>query len=129
MTYLLDTHVWLWILTKPERLSGEAADVIADQSSALVLSGASSWEIAIKYAIGRLSLPSRPSVYVPSRLRASGVRGMPIEHAHCLAVAELPPLHRDPFDRLIVAHAQLEGYTVITGDEQIQQYDVDVIAA
>ena len=128
MRALLDTHVWLWMLSNPERL-GEALEVIEDPASRLLLSAASSWEIAIKYALGRLPLPEPPSSYVPDRIRWSGVTPLPVEHAHALAVAELPAHHRDPFDRLLIAQARLEGVPIITADPQLRTYGVELIAA
>ena len=129
MRYLLDTHVWLWMLTSPERLSTEARHVIIDPRTELVLSAASSWEIAIKYAIGRLPLPEVPDTYVPSRMRMSGVGGLAVEHSHALRVAALQPHHRDPFDRLLVAQAQVEHLSVISADPVFRLYDVEVLDA
>lgn len=129
MRYLVDTHVWLWMLTAPERIHGRATGVIEDGSSELLLSAASSWEIAIKHAIGRLPLPEAPDTYVPSRIRASGVESLQISHTHALRVAALPRYHDDPFDRLLVAQAQLEGLTVITADSAFDRYDVPVLTA
>jgi len=94
-----------------------------------LLSAASSWEIAIKYALGRLTLPDEPARYVPDRMRRSAVDGLAVAHAHALAVATLPPLHRDPFDRLLVAQAQLEGLPIITADPAIRRYEVETIDA
>lgn len=127
MRYLVDTHVWLWMLTAPERIGGEAGGVIADGGTELLLSAASSWEIAIKYAIGRLSLPEAPETYVPARMHATGLQSLPVSHMHALRVAALPRHHDDPFDRLLVAQAQLEGLTVITADVAFDGYDVAVL--
>lgn len=129
MRCLVDTHVWLWMLTAPERIRGKAAEVIEDTGSELLLSAASSWEIAIKYAIGRLPLPEAPESYVPARMHASGVEGLPITHSHALRVASLPRHHEDPFDRLLVAQAQLEALTIITADAALTRYDVPVLQA
>ena len=129
MRYLVDTHVWLWMLTAPDRIRGKATGVIGDGSSALLLSAASSWEIAIKYAIGRLPLPEAPETYVPSRMRATGLESLPISHTHALRVAGLPRHHDDPFDRLLVAQAQLEGLTIVTADAAFERYDVPVLNA
>jgi PIN domain nuclease of toxin-antitoxin system len=120
---LLDTHVFLWLQTDPDRL-GEQRATIEDERNALLLSAASSWEIAIKYELGKLPLPEAPDRYVPSRMRAIGAQGLPVEHSHALAVAALPPLHRDPFDRLLVAQARLLDLTILTADPSLIQYDV-----
>jgi len=123
---LLDTHAWLWMLTEPARL-GDARSVIEDPDSSLFLSAASSWEIAIKYSLGRLPLPEPPHRYVPERIRSSAVTSMPIEHAHTLAVAALPHHHRDPFDRILIAQAMAEGMPILTADRALAAYEVDVI--
>jgi PIN domain nuclease of toxin-antitoxin system len=129
MSFLLDTHVWLWMLTAPDRLRGKALDVIQDSRSRLVLSAVSSWEIAIKYSIGRLPLPDAPESYVPERIRASKVESMPITHAHALRVAALPRHHDDPFDRMLIAQAQLEQLTIITADPLLERYEVALLQA
>src|SRR5262249_56007856 len=117
------------MLTAPDRLSPEARRVITDSHTDLVLSAASSWEIAIKYAIGRLPLPEVPETYVPSRMRMSGVEGLPVEHSHALRVAALQPHHRDPFDRLLVAQAQLEHLSIITAHRVFNPYPAQVLHA
>lgn len=128
MKALLDTHVWLWMLAEPERL-GAAAPMVRDPRSVLLLSAVSSWEIAIKYGQGRLDLPEPPASFVPERMRSSGVTALAVEHAHALAVAELPMHHRDPFDRLLVAQALLEGVPIVTADPAFAAYDVELIRA
>jgi PIN domain nuclease of toxin-antitoxin system len=125
---LLDTHVWLWLQVAPERL-GDALPLAVDVDNELLLSAASAWEIAIKWRLGKLSLPEPPSTYLPSRMASSGVTPLHVSHAHAIAVAELPLHHADPFDRLIVAQAAAEGAALLTADEALAAYDVDVIAA
>jgi len=129
VSYLLDTHVWLWMLTDPARIRPDLLSELRDGRTRLLLSAASSWEIAIKWAIGRLPLPDPPATYVPTRMRRSGVEGLPVEHAHALRVATLPNLHRDPFDRVLIAQAQLEGLTLVTVDPAFDGYDVSLIRA
>jgi PIN domain nuclease of toxin-antitoxin system len=120
---LLDTHIFLWLNTEPERL-GSHLTTIEDPRTELVVSAASSWEIAIKYGLGRLPLPEPPERYVPERIRALAAEGLAIEHIHALAVAGLPPLHRDPFDRLLVAQATLLDMSIMTADQEVAQYPV-----
>jgi PIN domain nuclease of toxin-antitoxin system len=129
MTYLLDTHIWLWLIGEPGRLRPELLAELRDPRTSLLLSAASSWEIAIKWALGRLPLPEPPETYVPSRMRGTGVDGLAIEHAHALRVADLPPHHTDPFDRLLVAQAQVEDFPIVTVDPAFDRYDVTVVAA
>lgn len=121
---LLDTHVFLWLLTEPERL-GERLPLLEDSRNELLVSAASSWEISIKHARGRLPLPEPPELYVPKRLRQMGAVPLAIEHSHALAVADLPTLHRDPFDRMLVAQAGLLGVPILTADPQIAQYPIN----
>jgi PIN domain nuclease of toxin-antitoxin system len=123
---LLDTHVFLWLLTEPERL-GAHLDVAEDRRNALLVSAASSWEIAIKYALGRLPLPEPPERYVPERLRAIGAEALAIEHTHALAVAALPPLHTDPFDRLLVAQGRALAVPILTADPAVAEYPVETL--
>jgi PIN domain nuclease of toxin-antitoxin system len=120
---LLDTHILLWLHTKRERV-GEHLSLVEDPYNERLFSAAGSWEIAIKHALGRLPLPEPPQRYVPSRMRAIRAIAVPIEHSHALAVAALPPLHRDPFDRLLIAQAQLLDVPILTADAMIAQYPV-----
>lgn len=129
MRVLLDTQVWLWMLAAPERLGSGARTFVEDANNALLLSAASSWEISIKHALGKLRLPEPPERFVPDRIRRTGVVPIVVEHAHALRVSALPGHHRDPFDRLLVAQAQLEDVPVLTADAAFFPYDVEVIAA
>jgi PIN domain nuclease of toxin-antitoxin system len=129
VTYLLDTHVWLWLLAEPQRLGPSLLAELQDRGTTLFLSAVSSWEISIKWALGRLPLPQPPAAYVPDRMRQSGVTGLAVQHSHALQVARLPKHHGDPFDRLLVAQAQLEQVPIVTLDPFFDAYDVRVIAA
>lgn len=125
--FLLDTHVFLWLQTSPERIRPELLDQLADAGSDLLLSAASSWEIAIKSALGKLTLPEPPARYVPAAARRSGVEPVPIGHTEALAVAELPAHHRDPFDRLIICQARQLRAKVVTVDPAFADYDVTTV--
>jgi PIN domain nuclease of toxin-antitoxin system len=120
---LLDTHAFLWLHTDRKRL-GEHLPLVEDPRNERLLSAVSSWEIAIKHRLGRLPLPEPPQRYVPSRMRAIDAVALPIEHGHALAVANLEPLHRDPFDRLLVAQAAALDVPILTADAAIAQYPV-----
>ncbi|MGI8492607.1 MAG: type II toxin-antitoxin system VapC family toxin [Acidimicrobiales bacterium] len=126
MRLLLDTHVFLWLLAEPERLGGHISS-LEDPGNQLLFSAASSWEIVIKVQLGRLSLPDDPERYVPARMRAIGADPLPVQHTHALAVGELPPLHRDPFDRLLVAQARELRLRIVTADAQIARYEVETL--
>ena len=97
--------------------------------SKILLSAASTWEIAIKWAIGKLELPGDPEDVIGEMMSQTGVTPLPILHSHTLRVATLPHHHRDPFDRLLVAQAQLAGVPLITADPQVANYDIEVIEA
>jgi PIN domain nuclease of toxin-antitoxin system len=129
MKLLLDTQCWLWGLLEPERLSPEAFLLLENSSHDLYLSAASSWEIAIKTALGKLKLPQAPEIFVPSRMAAQGIAALAISHAHALRVHDLPHHHRDPFDRILVAQAQLEKLTLLTADRIFASYDVPILWA
>jgi PIN domain nuclease of toxin-antitoxin system len=124
---LLDTHVFLWLLSEPERL-GKHLSLLEDRRNTPIVSAACSWEIAIKHGLGRLPLPEPPERYVPKCLRLIGAEALAIEHGHALAVAALPPLHRDPFDRILVAQAGLLDMPILTADPQVVQYPVRTLA-
>jgi len=110
--------------SEPERLGHKAVETVESAQTELYLSAASSWEIAIKYALGKLKLPMPPARYVPDRLRRSNIISLPVRSEHALAVADLPLIHRDPFDRMLVAQAVTEKMTLITADSLVARYDV-----
>jgi PIN domain nuclease of toxin-antitoxin system len=125
-TFLLDTHIWLWLQTAPKRVGDDLLDRLGDESNEILLSAASSWEISMMYGLGKLDLPQPPEAYVPDRLRQSGTGSLAVEHLHTLRVAALPSLHRDPFDRLLIAQTQLLDLVLVTADPQIAKYDVTI---
>ncbi len=125
--FLVDTHCWLWLQTERRRFDPDLLETLADPATMRYLSAASVWEIAIKYAVGKLPLPEPPAVYVPERMRLSGFAGLAITPAHALAVAALPSHHRDPFDRVLVAQAGVEGLTLVTAHAMLERYDVPTV--
>ncbi|MBI4614613.1 MAG: type II toxin-antitoxin system VapC family toxin [Planctomycetes bacterium] len=127
MRILLDTHAFLWGLADSGRLSRRALRLMEDEGNELLWSAASSWEVAIKYALGRIRLPEPPGRYLPARLQAQRVDPLPVSDAHAWRVAELPPHHRDPFDRLLIAQALVEGLPIVTADRAFKKYDVDIL--
>lgn len=129
MRVLLDTHCFLWMQAAPSKLSAAALAIVENADNELLLSAASSWEIAVKYALGKLPLPLPPLEYVPSRMAMTGVVGLPVEHAHALQVSVLPAHHRDPFDRLLVAQSIVERIPILTADPQLAAYEVELLSA
>ena len=127
MKYLLDTHTFLWWTTDSDRLSQTAREIIGDGNSELYWSPSSSWEIAIKYHLGRLPLPEPPESLIPTELAKNRVDSIPIVNAHAFRAGQLPMHHRDPFDRLLIAQAQLESMDIISNDRQMDLYDIGII--
>ena len=129
MRLLVDTHAFLWTASEPSRLSERVRALIADPTNLLYLSHASVWEIAIKHKTGKLILPNEPSIWVPMRAARHFMSDLPIKIEHVFRAGSLPLHHRDPFDRLLVAQAQVEGLTLLTADSRLSAYDVPVILA
>ena len=129
MRLLLDTHVLLWAATSPERLTADARAAIEDGSSDVFVSAVTAWEIAIKQSLGKLELARPAELWLPEVIQRSGFQSMAVDQAAALRVRALPWHHRDPFDRLLVAQALEEGFTVVTRDTLFSAYGVAVLAA
>jgi PIN domain nuclease of toxin-antitoxin system len=127
MKLLVDTCTFLWIATESPRLSKTAAAIFLDRNNERYLSAASAWEIGIKYTAGRLPLPQRPDIFVPTLRDASGIASLEIDEESALHESRLPRLHADPFDRMLVAQAVVHGMTILTPDPEIEQYGVRVL--
>jgi len=124
---LLDTSTLLWWVTGGDRLSDAERWAIQEPGNQVFVSVASAWEIAIKVERGRLTLPLPAERYLPDLLRRFGFEALDVRLAHALRAGSLPVHHRDPFDRLLVAQAQLEDLPIVTADPAIARYDVDTI--
>lgn len=122
MKLLLDTQCWLWWFAEPDRLNQQSVAAISDETNELWLSVGSIWEMGIKFALGKLPLPEPPESYVAKRLSRIGTKPLNIVAAHVLRAAALPPHHKDPFDRLFIAQAQLEDITIVTADKIFADY-------
>lgn len=127
MRLLLDTVAFIWLAGNDASLSGLARDLIADPSNGVYLSAASAWEIAIKYSIGRLELEIPPEKYVPEQRHLHRIEPLSISEKDALQVGKLPNIHRDPFDRLILAQAIVQDMAVVTNDGLMKRYDVPII--
>lgn len=129
MRVLLDTHVLLWWVTESDRLSVEVRRLFEGERHELLWSAASTWELGIKVQLGKLRLPEPLEEFVPRQIADEGLIGLPIYHDHALQAARLPTLHRDPFDRMLVAQALVERVPLVTQDRQLEGYDVECIQA
>lgn len=127
MSYLLDTTVFVWLLKEPERLNRRALDLLEDQSQDVFLSSVTSWEVVIKFAIGKLTLPKKPSELLSEIFTNFVFQPLPITHAHSVAVGELAFHHRDPFDRMLVAQAKSENLVLLTADSMFEKYPVEIL--
>jgi len=127
MRLLLDTSVVLWSVAGEHKLNSRATELLRSSASQLYLSSASTWEIAIKYALGTLKLHVEPAVLVPEIIRGMGMQALDISHLHAIEAGQLPTHHRDPFDRMLIAQARLEGLTLLTADTIFRKYEVEQI--
>ena len=127
MRALLDTHAFLWWVIDSPELSQSVRSVMGDSTNELYLSAASGWEIAIKTKLGRLEIAGDPEKLIPEQMVLNAISGLPVQMSHALHVFQLPDLHRDPFDRILIAQARLEEIPIITRDSAISQYDVETI--
>ena len=121
MKYLLDTHILLWAATQPARLSKAAQKLIENPEHILYFSAASLWEVSIKNGLGRTDFSVDPAALRRGLLDNDYVE-LPISAQHAVAVNNLPNFHKDPFDRMLIVQAQLEGITLITADTAVTQY-------
>jgi PIN domain nuclease of toxin-antitoxin system len=127
MKILLDTQCWLWALSEPKRLGTRATSLLKSKHNQLYLSAVSSWEICIKANLGKLPLPEPPEQYISSRMASLRVLPLDIKHRHTFKVYSLPLHHRDPFDRLLIAQAQVEEFHLMSADGQFRYYQVDLL--
>jgi len=126
---LLDTHAFLWAAADPDQLQRAARAAIEDRANEVLVSAGVAWEISLKVALGKLTVPANPAVWFPARVRSLGFQALDISTAHALAVGGLPDVHRDPFDRIMIAQAQIEGLTFVTRDPKNQKYPINILEA
>jgi PIN domain nuclease of toxin-antitoxin system len=127
MKLLLDTHVFLWYITADAKLPESFRVAIQDTANEVFLSAVSVWEAVIKHSLGKLSLPDAPATYVRQQRAAHGISGLPVDEGAMSYLAALAPVHRDPFDRLLVAQALQHGFTIVTVDPSISMYPVPLL--
>ncbi|MFZ1889502.1 MAG: type II toxin-antitoxin system VapC family toxin [Candidatus Binataceae bacterium] len=127
MRALLDTHTFLWWIVDDGRLSRRASAIIADRTNEIYFSAISGWEIAEKARRAKLSLPSDPESFVAEQVVSNAFEVLPLELTHALHVFSLPAHHKDPFDRMLIAQAQIEELALLSADHEIARYAVEVI--
>jgi PIN domain nuclease of toxin-antitoxin system len=127
MNLLLDTHVFLWCELQPERLSAKVQYLFEDEGNQFALSVASVWEMQIKMQAGRLTLERSIEEIIHRQQRENQLRVLPIELPHVLALQDLPPHHKDPFDRLLVCQAKVERLVIVSADKALSDYPVEVL--
>lgn len=127
MKLLIDTQCWLWWFAEPDRLQEATIAQIVDETNELWFSVASVWEMGIKVGLGKLPLPEPIDRYLASRMKQLGARSLEIRADHALQAGGLPLYHRDPFDRMLIAQAQVEGMTIVTSDKMFDRYEVEVL--
>ncbi len=126
--YLIDTHIYIWLDANPNKLKRQWQEILANPNNEIYLSMASLWEMQIKYQLGKLEL-SMPLANLVEDLKTSGLyQILPIQENHILQLQNLPTIHKDPFDRMLIAQAMTENLTLMTDDEKIIQYPINFIA-
>ena len=127
MKLLLDTSAFIWFQADSPQISPVAHDEILDPRNEVYLSAVSVWEIARKYAQGKISLPLHPSILIPTVRRDSGIASLPLTEADALTAEKLELFHKDPFDRMLIAQALMNGLRIVTPDSAFHSYPVGVI--
>jgi PIN domain nuclease of toxin-antitoxin system len=127
MRLLLDTHVFLWYITADPKLPAPFRVAIQDPGNEVFLSAVSVWEAVIKCGLGKLPLPNAPAEYLPQQRAAHGISPLPVDEGAMSHLTGLAPLHRDPFDRLLIAQAIQHGLTIATVDPDIAAYPVSLL--
>lgn len=122
MKLLLDTHIFLWFIAGSAQLPDTMQAALRDPSNDIFLSVVSLWEAIIKHNLGKLPLPQPPETYLPIQRGRHGIATLPVDEPSVARVATLPPLHRDPFDRLLIAQSLHHGLTLVTADSAIRAY-------
>ncbi|MGI4790898.1 MAG: type II toxin-antitoxin system VapC family toxin [Janthinobacterium lividum] len=122
MRLLLDTHIFLWFIVGDQKLAIRLREAIANPENEVFLSVISLWEIIIKYKLGHLPLPLPPEIYVPAQRELFDISSLPVDEGSVFQVAKLPPIHRDPFDRLLIGQAIEHNLRLVTVDTAISAY-------
>jgi PIN domain nuclease of toxin-antitoxin system len=127
MKILLDTHIFLWFISGDTKLSTDVRDAIRDPDNEVYLSAVSIWEAIVKYQLGKLPLPESPETYLPKQRDLHQISSLALDESSVVQLANLPPLHRDPFDRMLVCQALRNGLTIATVDAAVRAYSISVL--
>ncbi|WP_088240315.1 type II toxin-antitoxin system VapC family toxin [Calothrix rhizosoleniae] len=127
MKILLDTHIFLWFISGDSRLPADIREAIRDLDNSVYLSVVSIWEAIIKYQLGKLPLPESPEIYLTKQRDLHQITSLAIDESSVAQLAQLPPLHRDPFDRMLICQALQNGLSIATVDAEIRAYSVSVM--
>ena len=128
MKFLLDTHIFLWYISGDKRLPATFRDVIRDLENQVFFSVISFWQAIVKYQLGKLQLPYSPDMYLPEQRKKHQIASLDLDEASVSHLANLPRIHRDPFDRMLICQALEHGLILLTIDEQMSQYAVQVLS-
>lgn len=127
MKLLLDTCIFLWLISGDNRLKDSVRDKICDPGNEVFLSTVSIWESIVKHQIGRLPLPEPPAEYLPTQRKRHNISALPLDEGSVVRLSELPSMHRDPFDRMLICQAIEHNLTLITVDDAIRSYPVNIM--
>ena len=127
MRLLLDTHIFLWFISGDPRLSKSARESIQNFDNEIYLSVISLWEAIIKYNLGKLPLPGAPEIYLPTQRERHFIASLELDEASVTRLTKLPPIHRDPFDRILICQALAHDMTLVTGDDLVRSYPVSLL--
>ena len=127
MKILLDTHALLWIIMDDDRLSNVSREVFLDTNNSLYFSIISLWEICIKRSLNKLTLKDGWLQLIQKEMKNNSIQWLPVEINHCVKIGELPFLHRDPFDRMLIAQAMSENLSILTRDSRFSDYEINCI--
>jgi PIN domain nuclease of toxin-antitoxin system len=127
MRYLLDTHAFLWFVLDDKRISTKAKSIIKDSKNEIYFSAASAWEMSIKIRLGRLTIEEELEPFIVKQLAENIFSTLPITIFHSFYTSKLPDIHKDPFDRMIIAQSQLENMSLISKDKDIKKYKVQIV--
>ena len=127
MRVLLDTHIFLWLVSGDPKLPREVAEVVRDPVSEIFLSPVSVWEAVVKYGLGKLPLPAVPEVYLPEQRRRHRIKSLPLDENSVARLGALPSLHRDPFDRMLICQALEHDLAIASEDAVVRAYPVRLL--